>query len=232
MIANIWRLAALGTALTLAVSAATPLADTQARQAGGLKIFYREAGFPARPAIVLWHGYPSALHPLRNPILIGAEYLVPYRNGRNPASEKRARELLTCGFTKLPYSNGFRNPDKVSPDAYTLAQMNSDRPGNQDIQHALLYDYLTNARKDPRWHQALRRVKPPALAAWGKSDPIFIPPGAGPFKTHAPKAEHPFLNTGHVALEEDLDQIASLFWPRAFASGPPRRKTTCNESRP
>jgi pimeloyl-ACP methyl ester carboxylesterase len=302
MITKIWRLAALAAALTFAASAAdmrTTLVDNKTRQVGGVKIFYREAGSPARPTIVLLHGYPSSSHMFRNLIpklaaqyhviapdlpgfgysdqpavdkfeytfahltdlmdefLIGigvekysvyafdygapisfrlfvkhpekiqsiisqngnayeaglspfwAEYLVAYWKERNPETEKKARELLTFGITKFQYSKGFRNPDNVSPDTYTLDQMNLDRPGNQDIQLALFYDYRTNVKQYPQWHEVLRKVKPPVLAVWGKNDPIFIPPGAEAFKTDVPKAEIHFLDTGHFALEEDLDPIAN-----------------------
>ena len=106
-------------------------------------------------------------------------------------------------------SKGFRNPEDVSPDGYTFDQMTLDRPGNQEIQLALFYDYRTNVKQYPQWHEMLRKVKPPVLAVWGKNDPIFIPPGAEAFKRDVPNAEVHFLETGHFALEEDLDPIAN-----------------------
>ena len=32
----------------------------------GLKVFYREAGDPARPVVLLLHGFPSASHMFRD----------------------------------------------------------------------------------------------------------------------------------------------------------------------
>ena len=299
------KIAALAVGLTITANAATTdKTDDQrvsykTQQVGDVKIFYREAGSPSRPTIVLLHGYPSSSHMFRNliPKLAGryhviapdlpgfgysdqppvdkfeytfahltdvmddfltavgvekysiyvfdygspvgfrlfvkhpekiqaiisqdgnayeeglspfwAEFLVPYWNERNPTTEKKARELLSLETTKFQYTKGFRNPENVSPDTYTLDQMNLDRPGNQDIQLALFYDYRTNVKQYPQWHETLRKVKPPVLAVWGKNDPIFIPPGAEAFKRDVPNAEVHFVDTGHFALEEDLDSIAN-----------------------
>lgn len=48
------------------------------------------------------------------------------------------------------------------------------------------------------------------LAAWGKNDPFFIPPGAEAYKRDLPKAEVHFLDTGHFALETHHAEIAAL----------------------
>jgi len=101
----------------------------------------------------------------------------------------------------------------VNPDSYINDQAILDRPGNQDIQLALFYDYRTNVAQYDDWHAALRRAKPPLLAVWGKNDPIFIPPGAAAFKRDVPDAEIRFLDTGHFALEEDSDKIADYILP-------------------
>ena len=137
-----------------------------------------------------------------------AEFLTPFWKNRNAVTEKKARELLTFEITKFQYSKGFRDPAAVSPDSYTLDQANLDRPGNQEIQIALFYDYRNNVAQYPQWHEMLRKVKPPVLAVWGKNDPIFIPPGAEAFKNDVPNSEVRFLDTGHFALEEYLDRIA------------------------
>ncbi len=52
-------------------------------------------------------------------------------------------------------------------------------------------------------------MQPPVLCIWGKNDPIFIAAGAEAFKKDVPKAEIEYLDTGHFALEEDLEPIAS-----------------------
>lgn len=268
------------------------------QKAGGVNIFYREAGSPARPTIVLLHGFPSSSHMYREliPKLAGryhvvapdlpgfghsdqpamadfdytfahyadvmdefltaigvrrysiyvmdygspvgfrlfvkhperieaivsqngnayteglspfwAEYLEPYWKERNAETEKKVRTLLTAELTRFQYSKGFRHPENVNPDSYAFDQMGLDRPGNVEIQLALFSDYKTNIEQYPEWHATLRRVQPPVLCIWGKNDPIFIPPGAEAFKRDVPKAEVVYVDTGHFALEEDVDAIA------------------------
>lgn len=139
-----------------------------------------------------------------------ADYLYPFWTTRNPQTEAKAAELLTLDGTKLQYTAGFRNPESVSPDAWTLDQAGLDRPGNKAIQLDLFYDYRKNPPLYPAWHQYLRDHQPPVLAVWGKNDPIFLPAGAHAFKRDVPKAEIHLLDTGHFALEEDGAEIASL----------------------
>lgn len=137
-----------------------------------------------------------------------AEFLYPYWKAPTPESEAKARQLLTLPMTQLQYSAGFRNPENVSPDTWTLDQAGLDRPGNAVIQLALFYDYRTNPPLYPAWHEYLRKSKPPLLAIWGKNDPIFLPAGAEAFVKDNPNTELHFLDTGHFALEEDLQAIA------------------------
>ena len=51
---------------------------------------------------------------------------------------------------------------------------------------------------------------PPTLITWGKNDGIFTVEGAELFKRDLPNAELHLLDTGHFALEEELDRIGSL----------------------
>ena len=47
------------------------------------------------------------------------------------------------------------------------------------------------------------------LAAWGKNDPFFLPPGAEAFKRDMPDAVVRFFDTGHFALETHAPEIAA-----------------------
>jgi pimeloyl-ACP methyl ester carboxylesterase len=143
-----------------------------------------------------------------------AIYFYPMWKERNAASEAAARKLLTFESTKYQYTQGFRNPEHVSPDAYTLDQLGLDRPGNDQIQLDLAYDYRTNPPLYPSWQKYLREKKPPVLIIWGKNDPIFIAPGAQAFLRDVPNAEIHMLDTGHFALEEDGAVMAQYI--RAF----------------
>lgn len=264
----------------------------------GLNLFYREAGNPSRPAIVLLHGFPSSSHMYRNlipklamnyhivapdypgfgysdhpterefgytfdhlaavmddllntlklerysiyiqdygspvgfrlfvkhPEKIQAiivqngnayseglspfwgEYLKPYWENKTPETEAKVRGLLTLDTTRFQYLQGFRDPSHVSPDAYLFDQINLDKPGNQEVQLALFYDYRNNPTQYALWQETLRKAKPTVLVVWGKNDPIFTAAGAEAFKRDMPSAEIHLLNTGHFALEEDGDVIA------------------------
>jgi pimeloyl-ACP methyl ester carboxylesterase len=265
----------------------------------GIGIFYREAGDPGKPAVVLLHGFPSSSHMFRDliPKLAGqyhviapdypgfgysdqpkttefkytfdsyadvmdkflqglgvtrysiyiqdygapvgmrlffnhperiqaiitqngnayteglggfwADTMEPYWKDRNPTTEKKVRGLLTLESTKYQYSVGIKDPEALNPDSYTFDQMTLDRPGNAEIQLALVYDYQNNVARYPKWHETLRKVKPPVLAVWGKNDPFFIPAGAEAFRKDIPNAQVKMLDTGHFALETHVVEIAA-----------------------
>ncbi len=137
-----------------------------------------------------------------------AEFLYPYWKDPNSTTEAKVRQLLTPAVTKFQYTQGFRNPENVSPDSYTFDQFTLDRPGNDKIQLALFYDYRKNPPLYPAWHEYLRKYQPPLLAVWGKNDPIFLPAGAEAFAKDDPRTELHLLDTGHFALEEDGALIA------------------------
>ena len=85
-----------------------------------------------------------------------------------------------------------------------------DRPGNQEIQLALFYDYRTNVPLYLRWQRYFRTHLPPTLIVWGANDPIFPAEGAHPYLRDLPDAELHLLNTGHFALEEDGLRVVGL----------------------
>ena len=128
----------------------------------------------------------------------------------NPTTEAAVRSLLTRETTILQYTHGVRNVERINPDCWNLAQTGLDRPGNDMIQLALLYDYRRNLERYSEWHAYFRQHQPPTLVAWGKNDPFFGPEGARAFQRDLPNAEVHLLDTGHFALEEDGDTIAGL----------------------
>ena len=60
------------------------------------------------------------------------------------------------------------------------------------------------------WQEYFREQQPPTLITWGKNDGIFTVAGAELFKRDIPNAELHLLDTGHFALEEEVDRIGSL----------------------
>jgi len=132
-----------------------------------------------------------------------------WKTGAAPEREA-IRWLTSRKATEWQYSNGVKDQTLVDPDAATVDQALLDRPGNQEIQLDLFYDYRTNLPLYPAWQSYFRRAKPPTLVVWGKNDDIFVAPGAAPYKRDIPDAEVHMLDTGHFALETHGPEIAGL----------------------
>jgi pimeloyl-ACP methyl ester carboxylesterase len=127
------------------------------------------------------------------------------------APEREAIRWLTSPkATQWQYSNGVPDLSLVDPDAALVDQALLDRPGNQEIQLDLFYDYRTNLPLCPEWQAYFRRYQPPTLVVWGQNDAIFVAAGAEPYRRDLPKAEIHMLDTGHFALETHGAEIARL----------------------
>lgn len=147
----------------------------------------------------------------------------PFWERRTPETEAPMRAFLTLETTRYQYLAGARDPHMISPDSWLHAQALLDRPGNSDIQLALLHDYGSNLKKYPEWQAYFRRHQPPMLVAWGKNDPFFTVAGARAYGRDIPSAEIHLLDGGHFALEEHSATIAALMLDflgrRAFRPG-------------
>lgn len=131
-----------------------------------------------------------------------------YWQDRSPENASQLSHLVTLEATKWQYTNGVRNLEAISPDTWTMDQLFLDRPGNDEIQLALLYSYGTNPPLYPQWQEYFRKYQPPTLIVWGKNDYIFPADGAYPYKRDLQTLEFHLLDTGHFALEEEGDAIA------------------------
>jgi pimeloyl-ACP methyl ester carboxylesterase len=139
------------------------------------------------------------------------DFWVPLKAYWKDRSERNAeplRKFLTYESTKWQYTNGARNVEHISPDAWTTDQYLLDRPGNGEIQLQLFYDYGSNPPLYPQWQAYFRKYQPPTLIVWGKNDFIFPAEGAEPYKRDLKNLEFHLLDTGHFALEEDGDVVA------------------------
>ncbi len=286
------------------VTRSTAGAHTEVRhrtvEINGLPVFYREAGDPTRPTLVLLHGFPSSSamfrnlmrdladsyhlvapdhlgfgqsatppvdafdysferlteytlallhalgidrfalyvqdygapiglriasrHPERVTALIsqsGNAYLegfTPFWDvlfahaGDRATHEPAVRELLTASATHWQYTHGVPADrlDRISPDTWALDQAGLDRPGNQEIQLQLFWDYQFNLDGYPAFQEYFRTHRPPTLVAWGRNDEIFGPAGAEAFARDLPDAEIHLLDAGHFALETHGPEIAAL----------------------
>ena len=269
----------------------------------GLSIFYREAGSPDKPTMILFHGFPSASHMFRDlmPMLEDRFHLIApdypgfgqsdipprseftysfdniadvidsfieslgiskffmyvfdygapigfrialkhpenisgiisqngniYAEGLGKKWEARAeywanptpelRESYKSAFAPETITGQYTfgtEKGSVSPDGYTLDIHYTQRPGYDEIQSDLIYDYQNNVKLYPKFQEYLRTYKPKLLAVWGKNDPSFIPAGAEAFRRDLPDAEIHLVNSGHFALESCCEEIAELI--RRFA---------------
>ena len=128
-----------------------------------------------------------------------------------PTTENREvirRNILTLEGTRWQYTHGAKDPESIAPESYTLDWALLERPGNKEIQLDLFLDYASNVKLYPKFQEYFRKSKPPLLAIWGKNDPFFIPAGAEAFRRDNPNATVQFLDTGHFALETDVEEIA------------------------
>lgn len=157
------------------------------------------------------------------------EFWKPFRAYWKDRSEKSAaalRKFLDVQATKWQYTHGVRNPRTIDPGSWIVDQYFLDRPGNQEIQLQLFYDYGSNPPRYPEWQAYFRRHQPPTLVVWGKNDHIFPADGAHPYGRDLKSIELHLLDTGHFALEEDGEKITSLI--RRFFSEHIQSKKTSN----
>jgi pimeloyl-ACP methyl ester carboxylesterase len=125
-----------------------------------------------------------------------------------PANREALRGFIGLEGTKWQYVHGVTDPVRVEPEAYWLDTALLQRPGNAEIQLDLFLDYASNVKLYPTFQEYFRKSQPPLLAAWGKNDPFFIPPGAEAFRKDIPSAKVVFYDTGHFALETHVEEIS------------------------
>jgi len=271
----------------------------RAADVDGLKVFYRDAGPPDAPAILLLHGFPSSsrmwqplldrlvglfrlvapdypgfghsdapsqtefaytfdhlaavigrftevlglrrytlvvqdyggpvgfrlaiAHPERLEALI-VQNAVAHEDGLGPlwqtrrefwadrkAHEAALREnFFSFAATRQRHVGTSPNAENYDPDLWTDEFAFLSRPGQQDIQTDLFYDYRTNVASYPAWQDWLRKRQPPLLVLWGRYDPSFQVEEAEAYRRDVPDAEVHVLDAGHFALDEQPDAIADL----------------------
>lgn len=141
------------------------------------------------------------------------EFWEPLRAFWVDPSEKNKnalRKFLTMESTRWQYTHGVKNEYAISPDNWIHDQLLLDRPGNNEIQLQLFYDYKSNPPQYSQWQEYFRKYQPPTLVVWGKNDVIFQKEGAIPYQRDLKNIQIHLLNTGHFALEEESDLIAKL----------------------
>jgi pimeloyl-ACP methyl ester carboxylesterase len=197
--------------------------------------FTEVVGFDRYAVYVFDYGAPTGFrlavkHPDRITAIIsqnGNAYEEGLSEGWNPiraywqdashANREALRAFLKPETTVWQYTHGVPDATAVSPDGYSLDNFYLGRPGATELQLDLFGDYKSNVALYPTFQKYFRTYKPPLLAAWGKNDPFFLPPGAEAFKRDIPNAVVRFFDTGHFALETHAAEIAAAireFLPR------------------
>src|ERR1700729_1494828 len=203
--------------------------------AGVIERFTEVIGFDRFAIYLFDYGAPTGLrlavrHPERITAMIsqnGNAYEEGLSDGWNPiqaywkdpsqANREALRNFLKPETTAWQYTHGVPDPTRVSPDGYSLDSFYMSQPGVAEVQLDLMGDYKSNVALYPTFQQYFRTHKPALLAAWGKNDPFFLPPGAEAFKRDIPNATVRFFDTGHFALETHATEIAAAireFIPR------------------
>ena len=118
--------------------------------------------------------------------------------------------FVSRAATEQRHALGTSHPDRYNPDTWTDEFAHLSKPGQHEIQAALLYDYRTNVASYPAWQAWLHQYKPPTLVVWGRNDPSFIAAGGEAFRRDLPDAVIHLLDAGHFALDEQNDEIARL----------------------
>lgn len=131
---------------------------------------------------------------------------------RDPSAQNReaCRASLSAEtIENWQYRTG-ADATRLSPDGYMLDITLMARPGAEEIQLDLIYDYRTNVEKYPVFQAYFREYQPPFLAVWGRHDPAFLPAGAEAYKRDLPAGHVHLLDAGHFALETHASEIAAI----------------------
>jgi pimeloyl-ACP methyl ester carboxylesterase len=142
---------------------------------------------------------------------LGAKWVKIAGYWADPAAHPEVVEaFLSFEATQQRHTLGTPHPERYDPDAWTDEFAHLSKPGQREIQAALLYDYRTNVASYPQWQAWLREHRPPTLVVWGANDPSFVAAGGAAFQRDLPEAEIHLLDAGHFALDEKTDEIAAL----------------------
>lgn len=132
----------------------------------------------------------------------------PFLENRNEETTQLVKPLLTLDGIKLFFLSGVKDVAAVNPDHYINALHYLSRPGQEEIQLDLLYNYASNIAEYPNWQKWLKATQPRMLLVWGKNDVFFPVSAAEAIKRDVPGAVLHVYDTSHLALEEHYSDIA------------------------
>jgi pimeloyl-ACP methyl ester carboxylesterase len=128
---------------------------------------------------------------------------------RTPETEQAVAGLLELDTIKAVYLHGHKHPELISPDNWNMDFRFMERPNARRVQMDLFYDYRTNVALYPQWQKFLRESQPKTLIFWGQDDIFFTRQGGEAYLRDLPQAEMHRLDSGHFAVEDCLEHIAT-----------------------
>jgi pimeloyl-ACP methyl ester carboxylesterase len=128
---------------------------------------------------------------------------------RGPETEAPLMPFLAADGIKMVYLHGHKHPELISPDNWNMDFRFMERPNARRVQLDLFYDYRTNVDLYPQWQNFLRENQPKTLIFWGQNDIFFTREGGEAYLRDLRDAEMHRLDSGHFAVEDSLDEIAS-----------------------
>ena len=144
-------------------------------------------------------GFTSAWDGLRNALWMN----------RTPEAEAPLYGFLQLETIRQVYLYGHKDPEIISPDNWNMDFRFMERPNARRVQMDLFYDYRTNVALYPKWQKFLQERQPKSLIFWGQNDIFFTREGGESYLKDLPDAEMHRLDSGHFAVEDCLDEIAS-----------------------
>jgi pimeloyl-ACP methyl ester carboxylesterase len=128
---------------------------------------------------------------------------------RGPETEEPLLGLLQLEGIKMVYLHGHKRPELISPDNWNMDFYFMERPNAQRMHLDLFYDYRTNVALYGEWQALLREHQPKTIIFWGQNDIFFTREGGEAYLRDLPNAEMHRLDSGHFAVEDSLQEIAS-----------------------
>ena len=128
---------------------------------------------------------------------------------RTPETEKPLMAFLEVDAIRSVYLHGHKKPELISPDNWNMDFRFMERPNARRVQMEFFYDYRTNVTLYPKWQEFLRGRRPKTIVFWGQDDIFFTREGGEAYLKDLPKAEMHRLDSGHFAVEDCLDYIAT-----------------------
>lgn len=79
--------------------------------------------------------------------------------------------VLSFNTTEGQYTGGTTDVAALEPESWWLDwTLMANRPGNDDYQLDLFYDYRNNVKQYPEFQEYFRKSQVPLLAVWGDKD--------------------------------------------------------------